>query len=365
MTLPALDDPARYLMRPARSDDLDALERFAVASAHGITTLPADRAALADRLARSQHAFASADDASGEEIYLFVLEDLALGRVVGTSGITASAGFGGQFYAFRNEVIVHSNAALGLSNRMHTLHLCHDLTGVTLLTSFYIEPAYEHTLAPQLLSRGRLLFIAEFVERFSERVAAESPGLADDTGHCPFWNAVGRQFFDMDYPVAEKLAGGRSKSFIAALMPPAPIYVAVLPKAAQWAIGQLHPVAELPFSILQDEGFDADTWVDVFDAGPIVEARLATLHSVARARHLSSAEGRHAGQEGEAADGRPRLCLISSPHRDRFRAMLGRVGETAAHLPTALARQIDLGPGALARVAPMSLNALTRGGRHD
>ncbi|MFZ2990616.1 arginine N-succinyltransferase, partial [Ideonella sp.] len=245
-------DPGRYLLRPARAEDIDTLERFAVASAHGITTLPADRAVLLDRLARSAQAFGSADDASGEELYLFVLEDRHLGRLIGTSGISASAGFGGQFHAYRNEVIVHTSKALGTSKRMHTLHLCHDLTGVTLLTSFYIEPGHEHTLAPQLLSRGRLAFIAEFAERFAERVAAESPGLADDAGHCPFWSAVGQRFFGMDYPAVERLAGGRSKAFIAELMPHAPIYVTLLPKAAQWAIGQLHPVAELPFSILQD-----------------------------------------------------------------------------------------------------------------
>ena len=81
---------------------------------------------------------------------------------------------------------MHSSPALGVTNRVHTLRLCDDLTGVTLLTSFYVEPEYADTLAPQLLSRGRLLFVAQFAERFSERIAAESPGLADDAGRCPF-----------------------------------------------------------------------------------------------------------------------------------------------------------------------------------
>jgi hypothetical protein len=36
--------------------------------------------------------------------------------------------------------------------------------------------------------------------RFSDRIAAENPGLADDNGRCPFWDAVGRRFFGMDYP---------------------------------------------------------------------------------------------------------------------------------------------------------------------
>jgi arginine N-succinyltransferase len=303
------------VLRAATAGDLPDLERFAAASAVGITTLPADRAQLADRLNRSAQAFASGDDSSGEEIYLFVLEDG--GRVVGTSGIAASAGFHDRFYSYRNEVVVHASAALKASNRIHTLHLCHDLTGYTLLTSFYIEPAYAQTLAPQLLSRGRLLFIAEFAERFSDRIAAESPGLADDSGRCPFWDAVGRRFFDMDYPQAERITGGRSKSFIAELMPQSPIYVPLLPEAAQWAIGQLHPVAELPFSILLDEGFDSETYVDIFDGGPTVDARVAMLKTVASSRRTSLA----AGWPQPAGEG---WLMAATARREGFRATLCR-----------------------------------------
>ena len=277
----------RFLLRSCEPDDLPALERFAAASPVGITTLPNNRAALADRLARSCHAFAT-DDASGEEIYLFALQEIGNERVIGISGIAARAGFSDRFYSFRNEFVVHRSSALGVSTRVHTLHLCHDLTDVSLLISFHIDAAYAHTLAPQLLSRARLLFIAQHPERFADRLAAESAGVADDNGRCPLWDAVGRRFFGMDYPAVERLTGGRSKSFIADLMPPSPVYVPLLPEEAQWAIGQLHPVAELPFSILLDEGFDTDTYVDIFDGGPTVQERIAMLKTVGRARALAA-----------------------------------------------------------------------------
>jgi arginine N-succinyltransferase len=341
--------PDQFLLRAAAPSDLDALERMAAASAHGITTLPASRQQLADKLARSAHAFATQDDASGEEIYLFVLEDLARGAVVGTSGIAAAAGFADRFYSYRNEMVVHASAALGASNRVHTLHLCHDLTGDTLLTSFYIDPAYEHTLAPQLLSRARLLFIAEFAERFSDRIAAESPGLADDAGHCPFWAAVGQRFFGMDYPAAEQLTGGRSKAFIAELMPQSPIYVPLLPDDAQWAIGQLHPVAELPFSILLDEGFDAETYVDIFDGGPTADARVAMLKTVAASRHIAVASG-------EADPGSP-WCLVASARREGFRAVMAQadVHTHEMRLGAAALTQLQLQPGERLRWAPLPM----------
>jgi arginine N-succinyltransferase len=341
-------NPQRFVFRAAAVHDLAAFEHAAQASAHGITTLPADRHRLAERLERSAAAFASADDASGEEIHLFVVEDLERPegqRVVGTSGIAASAGFADRFYCYRNEMVVHHSAALGASNRIHTLHLCHDLTGHTLLTSFWIAPDYTDTVAPQLLSRARLLFIAEFAERFSDRIAAESPGLADDSGRCPFWDAVGRRFFDMDYPQIEKLSGGRSKAFIAELMPHGPIYVPLLPGDAQWAIGQLHPEAELPFSILLDEGFDTETYVDIFDGGPTVDARVAMLHTVARSARELARIGR--GSQTWPSS----LRLAAHTRRQDFTAVLAP-GAPGEPLDEASARRLELASGEPLRSAP-------------
>ena len=306
------------LLRPVAAADLPDLRRMAAASADGISSLPNDEAKLRRRIEASLQSFASPDDASGEETYLFVLEDRAAGRLVGCSGIAASAGFFDRFYSYRNEFVVHASAALGVSQRMHTLHLCHDLTGTTLLTSFYLDPGYEQGPAAQLLSRSRLLFIRANAERFSERIAAESPGVTDAAGQSPFWDAVGRRFFGMDYPEAEAVIGGRSRSCIAELMPPSPVYVALLPEAAQWAIGQLHPVGELPFSILQDEGFDADTYIDIFDGGPTVDAPLASLRSVRLAREVEvQAEG----------DGPRRWQLLVRPSRANFGAVLVEAGD--------------------------------------
>lgn len=340
-------NPEHLLFRAARPEDLDAFERIAAASATGITTLPADRAILRDKLERSAQAFASTDDASGEEIHLFVLEDLGAGRVIGTSGIAASAGFADRFYSYRNEMVVQASAALKASNRIHTLHLCHDLTGHTLLTSFYIEPAYAQTLAPQLLSRARLLFLAEFGERFSDRIAAESPGLSDDTGRCPFWDAVGRRFFNMDYPQIERLTGGRTKGFIAELMPQSPIYVPLLPEEAQWAIGQLHPEAELPFGILLDEGFDTETYVDIFDGGPTVDARVAMLKTVARSRRVSAVVA------DAPADGP--WHLVASTQRQGFAALLRQLhkGAEAAPVNAHTLAQLQATAGQPLRVAAL------------
>jgi arginine N-succinyltransferase len=355
-------NPERFLLRPAEPGDLAALERLARASAIGISSLPPDRAQLQARIERSQRSFASEDEPSGEELYLFVLEDLSRdGAIVGTSGIEANPGLQDRFYAYRNEYIVQLSAPLATRNRIHTLHLCHDLTGVSLLTGFYIEPSYADGLAPQLLSRARLLFIAQFAERFSGRIASEHPGVADEQGHCPFWEAVGRRFFGMDYPSAEAAASGRNKRFIADLMPQAPIYVPLLDEPAQWALGQLHPDGELPFSILLDEGFEADTYVNIFDGGPTVVAELASLHSVRRRRPFLLAAG-------AAADNAVQLWhVIANTGRQDFRAslaMLPRGAERGA-LDPLIAARLGVAVGAELTVAPLGADPAAAAARGE
>ncbi len=347
------DDPQRYLLRPAEPRDLPALERMARASAIGISSLPPDRAQLQARIERSLRSFASEDEPSGDELYLFVLEDQAReGALIGTSGIEASPGFHDRFYSYRNEFIVQLSEPLATRNRIHTLHLCHDLTGVSLLTGFYIEPAYADTLAPQLLSRARLLFIAQFPERFSDRIASENPGLADESGHCPFWEAVGRRFFGMDYPAAEAATSGRNKSYIADLMPQAPIYVPLLDEQAQWALGQLHPDGELPFSILLDEGFEADTYVNIYDGGPTVVASLSSLRSV---RHLRALGLREPGA-APAAPLPPAWHVVTNTQRQGFRAGLLPLPPSAAQWPAevALCQRLAVQTGERLLVAPLS-----------
>lgn len=309
-----------YLLRPARLDDLDDLERFSKASTFGIHTLKPGRERLAERLELSQRAFAGTEAHHGDEIYHFVLEDLQAGRIVGTSGIVTQAGADGRFYCYRNEFSVHASEELGISNRVHTLRLCEDLSGHTLLSSFYIEPAYADTPAPQLLSRARLLFIRRYPQLFAKRIGAENPGLCDEAGNSAFWNALGRRFLNMSFPEAEQRTRGRSKSFIAELMPRSPIYVPLLSEEAQWALGQLHPDGELPFGILIDEGFDADTYVDIFDGGPITEARGAMLKTVVSAQDLQV----RVGNTDTGA-----VHLLAAGERAAFRATLAH-GEVAA-----------------------------------
>lgn len=261
--------------------DLPEIERLASASPVGVTALPAERQRLVDIIEASVASMAEDVVFSGEERYLFVLEDKSSGRLAGCSSVIAAAGFSQPFYTFRNETFVHASGELGLHNRIHVLSLCHDLTGHSLLTGFHLEPAARsQSSARELNALGRLLFMASHPQRFAESTAAEIVGISDD-GNAPFWDAVGRHFFAVSYSEAEQIGSSRGRNFLAELMPGYPIYVPMLSDEAQEVIGQVHPSAQAVFDILMREGFETDNYIDIFDGGPVVQARTAALRTVA------------------------------------------------------------------------------------
>ncbi len=272
------------VMRPAQAADLQQVQRLAADSPVGVTSLPDDAERLKEKILASEASFAAEVSYNGEESYFFVLEDTQTGQLVGCSAIVASAGFSEPFYSFRNETFVHASRELKIHNKIHVLSLCHDLTGNSLLTSFYVQRELVNTSIAELNSRGRLLFMASHPERFADAVVTEIVGYSDDQGESPFWNAVGRNFFDLNYSEAEKLSGLKSRTFLAELMPHYPIYVPLLPDEAQEAMGQVHPRAQITFDILMREGFETDNYIDIFDGGPTLHARTSGIRSIAQSR---------------------------------------------------------------------------------
>ena len=272
------------VLRPAQLADLADVRRLAADSPVGVTSLPDDDERLREKIVASEASFAAEVSFNGEESYFFVLEDTEQGRLVGCSAIVASAGYSEPFYSFRNETFVHASRSLGIHNKIHALSLCHDLTGNSLLTSFYIEAALVQSVYAELVSRGRLMFVASHPERFADALVVEIVGYSDEHGDSPFWDAVGRNFFDMNYTEAERLCGLKSRTFLAELMPHYPIYVPLLPDAAQESMGQVHPRAQVTFDILMRDGFETDRYIDIFDGGPTLHAPTSGIRSIAQSR---------------------------------------------------------------------------------
>lgn len=274
------------VIRPIRADDFTALYNIAVESGHGFTSLPVNEELLLRRISRSEQSFARHVISPGDEGYLFVLEDSETGEVCGTSALEAAVGLDDAFYHYHLGKVVHSSRSLGVYKTIDLLTLCNDYTGASELCTLFLREPWRRQHNGRLLSKMRFLFMAEFAERFADRVIAELRGVSDANGSSPFWQWLQEHFFSVDFPTADYLTGIGQKEFIAELMPKYPIYVSLLSKQAQAVIGQVHDNTRPALALLQSEGFSFRGYVDIFDAGPTVEARAEHIRSIRNSRRM-------------------------------------------------------------------------------
>src|SRR6266567_967550 len=129
-----------FYVRPIARDDLPALLALSERTGAGLTTLPAN----ADRLAE-------------------------------------------PWYNYHVGTQVHASRELDLYTAAPTLFLTNDHTGHSELCSLFVDARYRHGRNGPLLSKARLLFIAEFAQRFAPKIIAELRGKLGADGKSPFW----------------------------------------------------------------------------------------------------------------------------------------------------------------------------------
>ncbi len=342
-----------FFVRPIARDDLPAVLALSERTGHGLTTLPADRERLSSRIERSLASFAGTASRA-DACYVFVLVDSASNRVVGISAIEAAVGLNEPWYNYHVGTIVHASRALSVYTAVPTLFLENDHTGHTELCSLFLDQAFRHAKNGPLLAKSRLLFIADFADRFAPKVIAELRGKLDADGRSPFWEGLGRHFFAMEYKTADYLTGIGQKAFVAELMPRHPVYVNLLPEAARAVIGEVHADTLPARAMLEQEGFRYEGYIDIFDAGPTVECFRDNIHAVRGSRVLPVEIG-----EGEPVPDnlkRDVAWLVTNRRFESYRAVLVQAParlDRFTLLPYAAA-QLGVADGDLVRAVPLS-----------
>lgn len=328
------------VLRPVRESDHPRLVELAGATGGGLTTLPPNPEFLEERIDASLRAFHPRVKRPGGEFYLFALEDGASGEVVGVSGIASRVGGFEPWYSYeiRRERLVHR--PLKIEREIPTLHLRKEHRGPSEICSLFLRPDRRRGGAGRLLSLGRFAFLAAFRKRFTDVVLAEMRGYIDQTGRSPFWEAVGRHFYPFDFYRADVLSGLGDKEFIADLNPRHPIYLPLLAPEVQAVVGRVHHDTEPALALLRAEGFRTLDEVDIFDAGPLLEAKAADIRTVRTAR-----TSRVRSAAATAAEGTP--LLLANAALD-FRAVAGAAvfhddGSASLDPATAAALQLEAG----------------------
>lgn len=267
------------VIRPVRDDDIDQLLELAGHKTFGLTTLPNDRKLLEQCIQDSLRGF---EKVGGEkprgESYLFVMHDTDVDKVVGTSAIVSKVGGFLPFYAYRIETTVHESKMLNMRKEIPTLHLIMEHNGPCEIGSLFLLPDYRRRGRGRALSLVRFLFLAQHPEFFDPVVIAEIRGVIDEHGRTAFWDALGKHFFDLEYPT--DYLSIVNKEFIGDLMPRHPIYIPLLPKEAHEVIGKVHEKTIPALKILQGEGFSIQNLVGIFDAGPVVSCPRDEIRTV-------------------------------------------------------------------------------------
>ncbi len=276
-----------FVFRPIRETDLPALVALARSTGGGLTTLPPDEAFLDGRILDAQRAFSPRVSKPGGEYYLFVLEDASTGEIVGTSGIGARVGGFDPWYSYEVRTEKHVHRPLKIEKEITVLHLKEEHRGPTEVCSLFLRADCRRGTNGRLLSLARLLFIAAFPRRFTETIIAEMRGFVDAAGKSPFWEAVGRKFFDFDFYRADVLSGLGEKEFIADLMPRHPIYVSLLPAEVQAGLGRVHHDTEPALALLRAEGFSPMGEIDIFDGGPLMRATRSEVRVIRQKRTMT------------------------------------------------------------------------------
>jgi arginine N-succinyltransferase len=350
-----------YVIRPITLDDLPALLELTRQTGFGLTTLPNDEKLLKRRIKESLRGFEKLadDDPPIGETYLFVLEHTPSREICGTCGIVSKVGGFEPFYAYRIETSIHQSEVLKVRKEIRTLHLVQMHSGPCEIGSLFLSPKHRAPGNGRLLSLSRFLFMANHPGYFDPVVIAEMRGVVDATGHSPFWEAVGRHFFDVDFPKADYLSMV-NKRFIADLMPRHPIYVPLLGREAQAVIGEVHEHTRPAMKILQDEGFECCDMVDIFEAGPVVRCNLNDIRTIRESRKATVAA---VGGEALAGDE-----FVVCGTKDPFRAARGPLSVDQAGkvtLPADLAAALNVRAGDEVRYATMRPAIRTAARYHD
>ena len=269
------------LFRRSQVADLDGIHALALASGFiGLTTLPKDRELLQARLEWSSESFDKQVERAANEYYFFVLEDTQTSEIIGCSAIEAYTGYEVPFYSYRLSKRTRICPSLGIRSDYEVLNLVNDFQDRSELCTLFLRADYRKNQCGLLLSKARFLFMAQFLQRFAENAIAELRGVSDENGHSPFWENLGRHFFQVPFADADNLTVSSNKQFIADLMPRNPIYVKLLSTEAQNVIGKPHNSAIAAMNILLREGFHYTRCVDIFDAGPTIEAPIKQIHTI-------------------------------------------------------------------------------------
>ncbi|MDA0803094.1 MAG: arginine N-succinyltransferase [Planctomycetota bacterium] len=260
-----------FLIRQASIDDLPVLLKLA-RMVHFIN-LPADRDLLSEKIATSRRSFFGLEKDPKEMDFMFVMEEVHSGSVVGTSAVIPRVSWKGHpnlYFQVRRRQ--HVSEDLGTGQVHETIQLCADESGPSEVGGLILSPGFRRH--PQrlgnFLSQIRFHYMGLHPKVFAPRVLAEMMGALGTDGSSPLWESLGRRFINLSFTEAD-LFSAKSKEFIQSLFPSVEIYTSLLPADARRLLAEVGDETRAAVHMLERQGFVYRDQCDPFDGGPYLE----------------------------------------------------------------------------------------------
>lgn len=241
--------------------------------------------------------YAATQEAS--DFFMFTMEDVESGGVIGTSQIRSHMGGpGNPNYSFKVLQREFKSESLGFGTTHLVARLHRDESGPTEVGGLILQPSFRgHPLKPgKFLSFVRFHFIALHRELFADRVIAEMMGPTSSDGDNLFWDHIGRKFIPVKYGEADRFCQ-HNRRFIDELLHKEDLYLTLLPLEVLNSVAQVGKETVPARRLLEKLGFKYKNFIDPFDGGPHLEAR---TDDVALIRGTKSGSVGEALTEGKA-----------------------------------------------------------------
>lgn len=330
-----------FVFRAIQDSDFNAFVQLAYSAQIGLTSLPKNKELLAIRMDKALESFGRDIWAPTNERYLFVIENTEDKKLGGVSGIDAKTGVNTPSYYYRlsNEEVSKVKYKELSPIPQQILSIVNYQQGPSENVSLFLHRDYRKAGLGKLLSLSRLLFIASNRQRFEDIICASLRGVIIDNSS-PFWESLGRHFYDVNYEAAE-LIRQECPDFLQHIFPKYPIYVSLLPPDVQNIIGIPHPNSVPAYKMLTNLSFKYTLEIDPFDGGPKVSAQVDKVPFIHYSKLAKVEKLKNIENENHKA-------ILCNNRCQNFRAVFGTVhrltsGGISISRQAAEALHIDIG----------------------
>lgn len=340
--------PDREIIQSKIDQSLRSFRSLAARRARTDKAAPrrADKAATQTREPRDQAGSGIRSVTGRSDLFLFVLENLHTGGVIGTSQIIARMGGRGHprlYLALSN--MTRQSKSLKISWTHQLARLERDESGPTEIGGLILNHAFRgHPLRlGRLLSFVRFHFMGLYRDRFADTVVAEMLGPIDRNGYNPFFEKFTRHFVPRPFQEVYRFSQ-QSKEFVEGLMPPDHIDLSIMDPEVAASAGSVGPETEPARRLLERLGFEYHQRIDPLDGGPHLEAPTSSISLVRSTRPLRAIVGGVRSPSGarRAEARQPDLIVSTLDDAGCFRAVQSHGAVTAGRSPTARIVNADL-----------------------